>query len=114
MVIVLVATRYTTLLRWIQETDYLNIASIDVIKRNGPKVYLYVDTNLTFREVCQAFKQAIKSHGGLMYVYELYSIYNGMIDYNAYMSEDTKSSMKYYQSQHKDITNEEIEKWKRT
>lgn len=114
MVVVLVAPRYTTLLNWIQGYTYDNISTIDVMKRNGPKVYLYVDTQLPFYEVSRQLRMAIKNQGGLMYVYELYSIYNGMIDYNAYMSEDAKANMKYYQSQNKDITQEDIANYKRT
>lgn len=108
MVIVLIATRYQTILNWIQSATYIDISSIGIIKQNGPKIYLYVDSQLSFQDVIHLFKQAIQQQGGAAYVYEFYGIYNGMIDYNAYMSETGKQAMKYYQSLKKDITDLEI------
>ena len=78
------------------------------MKQNGPKIYLYVDSQLSFQTIIRLFKQTIQKQGGAAYVYEFYGIYNGMIDYNAYMSETGKQTMKYYQSIKKDITDLEI------
>ena len=108
MVIVLIATRYQTILNWIQNIAYQEISSIGIMKQNGPKIYLYVDSQLSFQTIIRLFKQTIQKQGGAAYVYEFYGIYNGMIDYNAYMSETGKQTMKYYQSIKKDITDLEI------
>ncbi|MFR1297214.1 MAG: hypothetical protein ACLSBH_18260 [Coprobacillus cateniformis] len=48
MVIVLIATRYQTILNWIQNIAYQEISSIGIMKQNGPKIYLYVDSQLSF------------------------------------------------------------------
>ena len=108
MVIVLIATRYQTILNWIQNIAYQEISSIGIMKQNGPKIYLCVDSQLSFQTIIRLFKQTIQKQGGAAYVYEFYGIYNGMIDYNAYMSETGKQTMKYYQSIKKDITDLEI------
>lgn len=113
MIVVLVTSRYQTILNWILPISNESIHSIKVIKQSGPKVFLYVETELQQNEVHHIIKQHIKSLGGAMYVYELYGIFNGMIDYNSYMSDQTKLSTKYYQSLHKDITDNEIEEFTR-
>lgn len=113
MVVVLVATRYQTIVNWLQDSQHESIKSIGVIKRIGPKVYLYVDTILSFEEINRILRSMIKNHGGAMYVYEIYSVFNGKIDYNAYISVETKLTMKYYQTEHKDITEKEIEDYKK-
>lgn len=113
MVIVLIATRYQTILNWIQNVNYPNISSIGIMKQNGPKIYLYVESELSYQEIIYLFKEAINKQGGAVYVYEFYGIYNGMIDYNAYMSETSKKTMKYYQSIKKDITDLEILDYKK-
>jgi hypothetical protein len=113
MVIVLITARYAKILDWLCHETYEDISSIGIIKRDGPKVYLYVETDLSFHQICQQFKSVIKRQGGLMYVYEFYSLYHGMIDYNAYLSKEIKDNTKYYQSSKKDITEAEIELYKK-
>lgn len=111
MVVVLIASRYQKLLEWMSMIEHDGIQSIQVIKQTGPKIFLYVETSLKQVYVHHLLKEEIKKHGGVMYVYELYGIFNGKIDYNAYMSEETKQSMKYYQTVRKDITEKEIEEF---
>lgn len=113
MIVVLIASRYQKLLEWICGIEHDEIKSIQVIKQNGPKIFLYVETTLQQDDVHHLLKEEIKKQGGVMYVYELYGIFNGKIDYNAYMSEETKQSMKYYQTVHKDMTDQEIEDFKK-
>lgn len=114
MVVVLVSSRYKTLLEWITSIENENIKHIGVIKKVGPKIYLYFDTSLSQNELHHTLKKQIVHSGGLMYVYELYGVFNGMIDYNSYMSEETKQSMKYYQTSKKDIDDQEIENYRKT
>ena len=83
------------------------IKTVEVVKRVGPKIFLYVDTSLSYEKIIQSFRQRIISCGGIMYVYQFYRIFNGMIDYNEYLSDETKMSMPYYQSRHKDILESE-------
>ncbi len=109
MVVVLVAARYQQILKWLQATSFQDINSIHLMKRNGPKVYLYIDTQLSFYNIIKVFHQCIHKNGGMNYVYQFYSIYNGMIDYNDYLNQSTKDTMPYYCCQHKDITDDEIE-----
>lgn len=104
MIIVLVAARYQRILDWICED-----CSIQLIKQKGPKLFLYVETTDDYQTLIHSFHKRIKQQGGSSYVYQFYSLYNGMIDYNDYLSEETKNHMKYYQSQNKDLSEKEIQ-----
>lgn len=111
MVIVLVSARYKTILSWLLDQE--SISHIGVIKQNGPKIYLYVESQLSKIDVLSLMNHVIRQKSGGMMVYSLYTIYNGKIDYNAYLSNETKNQMSYYQKEKKDISNEEIENYKR-
>ncbi|WP_028042888.1 hypothetical protein [Candidatus Stoquefichus massiliensis] len=108
MVIVLIAARYQTILSWLYQLEHDALTSLYTIKRNGPKVYLYVETKLSYQDIVRLFQQCIYQHGGINYVYQFYGIYHGMIDYNAYLSQETKDKMSYYLSNQKDISDKEI------
>lgn len=108
MVIVLIATRYQKIMDWIMSVEYENIQSISLMKRHGPKCFLYVKSALDLNEIIKAFKMVIMEHGGVYDIYEFYGIYNGMIDYNSYLLKETKDHMKYYQCKNKDVTQEEM------
>ncbi|MFR7591778.1 MAG: hypothetical protein ACLUVC_10060 [Longibaculum sp.] len=112
MVIVLVTARYQTILSWLYEIVDSDITHIGILKQNGPTIYLYVQTSLSYHEVIRKFHQIIKGHGGMNLVYQFYSIYNGMIDYSDFLSDETKNQMKYYCSHTKDIQDFEIEQYK--
>lgn len=115
MVIAFVSARYKTILEWLNQSKSEQVTHIGVIKRNGPTLYLYVETAYpTFHELFHYFDQVIKENGGMNYVYAFYSVYNGMIDYSVYLRPETKDSMKYYQSSRKDITHQEIENYKKS
>ena len=107
MIVVLVSARYKPILQWLQNAPIESIQSIEVVKQIGPKLFLYVDTTLSYSQIIQSFKQRIYESGGVMYVCQFYCIFNGMIDYNEYLSDETKLSMPYYQSQKKDILESE-------
>lgn len=109
MVIVLIAARYKRLVEWINKRKYEGIDGIYTIKIVGPKVFLYVDTNFDFKTIVSTFKRSIKEQGGLAYIYEFYPIYREKIDYNAYMSAQTKDTMRYFNTKHKDLSNQELE-----
>ena len=47
MVIVLIAARYKRLMEWINNRKYEGINGIYIIKIVGPKVFLYIATNLS-------------------------------------------------------------------
>ena len=107
MIVVLVSARYQRILEWLSHEPIEAIKTVEVVKRVGPKIFLYVDTSLPYEKIIQSFRQRIISCGGIMYVYQFYRIFNGMIDYNEYLSDETKMSMPYYQSRHKDILESE-------
>ena len=109
MVIVLIAARYKRLIEWINNKKYEGIDGIYTIKIVGPKVFLYVDTNLDFETIVNTFKSSIKAQGGLAYVYEFYTIYREKIDYNAYISAQVKDTMRYFNTKQKDLSNQELE-----
>lgn len=114
MVIVLVAARYQKILEWINEHQSQHIHSIHLIKQNGPKLFLYVDTSFDYASLIHLFHQVIRLRGGASYVYQFYTLYNGMIDYNDYLSQETKDSMKYYQSNNKDLSQQELDEFMKT
>lgn len=109
MVVVLVSARAKKLIAWLNE----ELGCVGIIKQVGPKYFLYIDLNLTSSQLLQRCKTIVEKHaqGGL--VYQFYTVYNGKIDYNSYLSNETKDQMDYYQ-QKADITHDEIEKYKRT
>ena len=96
MVIVLIAARYKKLLEWINNRNYEGIKAIYKIK------------NLDLKNIIKTFKKSISEQGGMAYVYEFYGIYNEKIDYNAYISNKTKDTMRYYQTKIKDLTDKEL------
>ncbi|MEG0275923.1 MAG: hypothetical protein RR630_02740 [Coprobacillus sp.] len=109
MVIVLISVRYKSLLELIMHHNHQNIHSIQVIKRDGGKVFLYIDTTLSQENVIRYLHGFIqkKCYGAI--VYEFYGIYNGKIDFHSYLSDESKNKIKYYQTKGKDITSQEIE-----
>lgn len=108
MVVVLIGARYQRLTEWINNGKDENIKSISIIKQVGPKIFFYVDTDLDLKTVTRLFKKWINEQGGVAYVYELYGIYKEKIDYQSYLSNDTKDKMKYYNTKNKDLTNQEL------
>lgn len=108
MVIVLISQRLDQLLEWILNKEYQDISSIKIIKRGHAKVFLYVDTKLKFHEIERLLKQSIVSQGGIAYVYQFYTLWNGLIDYAPYLSDEKKLKHTYYQQSQKSITEEEL------
>lgn len=106
MFVVLISARYQRILEWIEQCSQIN--SLSYVKRIGPKIFLYVDTDLTYNELVSLFKKTIHQNGGGAYVYQFYTLYNGMIDYNDYLPERRKQEMDYYQKPNKDLSQEEI------
>lgn len=109
MVIVLIAARFKRLMEWINNRKYEGINGIYIIKIVGPKVFLYIATNLDFETIVDTLKNSIKAQGGLAYVYEFYTIYREKIDYNAYISAKVKDTMRYFNTKQKDLSNQELE-----
>lgn len=106
MFVVLISARYKKILEWIEQCS--QIESLSCVKRIGPKVFLYVDTDLSYEELMLLFRGIINQNGGSAYVYQFYKLYNGMIDYNDYLPEHRKQEMNYYQKPNKDLSQEEI------
>ena len=109
MVIVLIAARFKRLMEWINNRKYEGINGIYIIKIVGPKVFLYIATNLDFETIVDTLKNSIKAQGGLAYVYEFYTIYREKIDYNAYISAKVIDTMRYFNTKQKDLSNQELE-----
>lgn len=109
MVVVLIGARYKRLIEWINSDKYEGVESISIIKRNGPKIFFYVDTKLNLKTIIKLFKNRINEQGGAAYVYELYGLYNGKVDYHSYVSNETKDTMRYYQTKIKDLTDKELD-----
>lgn len=82
-----------------------------LIKRVGPKLFYYVDTQDD--HVISYTKKLIASGVGVMTVFEVYTLYNGMIDFTSYLPEYRKDESKYYNQVNKDLSDEELENWKK-
>ena len=48
-----------------------------------------------------------------MTVFEVYGLYNGMIDFTAYLPQHRKDESVYYNRQKKDLSDQELAKWRR-
>lgn len=83
-----------------------------LIKSKGARGFFYVDSDESVAIVLNRMKQIIASKVGKFYIFELYTVFNGMIDLFAYLPLETKNEHKYYNGLVKDITDEEIENWK--
>ncbi|MEG0367217.1 MAG: hypothetical protein RR585_10300, partial [Coprobacillus sp.] len=75
-----IAARYKKILDWMQKACVDDMKSMDIIKQDGAKIYLYVDTELTVSETIYQFHQAIYQESKGVYIYQLYGIYNEKID----------------------------------
>ena len=109
MVIVLVAGYHKILIPAILK---MNIKGY-VIKEKGTKVFFYFDTSLDTNSLLRAIKQAIKQSGS-QYAYQLYTLYNGMLDISDYLPEHLKKNNKYYLNPVKDLSNQELEAFLKT
>ena len=82
-----------------------------LIKRKGPQLFYYVDGDTN--SLISKTKKLIVNELGVATVFEVYGIYNGMIDFTSYLSNEKKNESKYYNQIKKDISNEELENWKK-
>ena len=87
---------------------------IYLIKQKGPKAFFYVKADLTNTNVVSYTKSAIRKNLENVYVYEVYGMYNGMVDLFDYFSEEKKQKEKYYNGLKKDLSDEELESWKQS
>lgn len=104
MVIVLVAGYHKILIPAILHIDM----PIYVIKENTTKVFFYIDTTLSKEEIFHCIKKAISQQCGNQYAYQLFTIYNGMIDLSDYLPTHLKDQNAYYQNPHKDLSKIEL------
>ena len=79
----------------------------EFIKRKGPRGFFYIDNEQSFRQI----KGLIRNLIGPIYVFEVYGLYNGMIDLFAYLPEERKNTEKYYNGLHKDLSDDELNKF---
>lgn len=103
MVIVLVAGYHHILIPAILKMEIKGY----VVKEGTTKVFFYFDTALDTVTVLSAVKQAIKQSGS-QYAYQLYTMYNGMIDLTDYLPEHIKKENKYYLNPNKDLSDQEL------
>lgn len=104
MVIVLVAGYHKILIPAV-----LNMG-IDtyVIKENKTKVFFYVDSPLCKEELFLRIKKAIHQQCGKQYAYQLFTLYQGMIDLSDYLPTHLKDQNIYYQNKNKDLSKKEL------
>ncbi len=105
MVIVVISVRYKRILEILSE--YKNY---HLIKRIGPKMFFYVEGDVT--HLTSKTKKLILNVLGVMSVVEVYGMYNGMIDFTTYLSDEKKNESQYYNSTVKDLSDDELKDWK--
>lgn len=104
MVIVLVAGFTKVILPHVQNMGI----TCYVIKQVGTKVFLYFDTDLNKSQVLKKMHVTISTKCGKQYAYQLYSLYNGMIDLNDYLPTSIKDTHPYYTNKNKDLSDLEL------
>ena len=106
MVIVVISARFKRILDILSQYDNYHL-----IKRTGPKLFYYIDGDTS--GIINKTKKIIIGVLGVMTVFEVYGMYNGMIDFTAYLSNEKKDETKYYNALNKDLSDEELENWKK-
>lgn len=106
MVIVVISVRFKRIMSILSQYENYHL-----IKRVGPKLFYYVDGDTA--HLIRNTKKIIVDVMGVMTVFEVYGIYNGMIDFTSYLSDEKKDEAKYYNSSQKDMSDEELENWKK-
>jgi hypothetical protein len=104
MVIVLIAAFHRRMTACILE----NISS-KVIKTDGVRVFLYIDEPIDESMVIKTVKGIIHKYFGPSYVYEVYPLYNGMVDVFTYLPEEIKQKRNYYFLDRKHLSDKELE-----
>lgn len=82
-----------------------------IIKQEGTKVFFYFDSPLTTKEIFQKVTNTIIVQCGPQYVFQLYTLYNGMIDLTPYLPEHIKKQTPYYLKAKKDVSTQELEQF---
>ncbi len=94
--------------------DALNtVEDYHFIKTKGPRCFYYVEGEEGNPAIIYQTKKIINQLVGKMYVYEVYGIYNGMIDLLSYLPKEKKDSNKYYNQVSKDMSEDELHEWKK-
>ena len=106
MVIVVISARFKRIL-----DIFAQYENYHLIKRVGPKLFYYVDGDTS--HLISKTKKIILNILGVMTVFEVYNLYNGMIDFTAYLPNKKKDESSYYNSVKKDLSDEELENWKK-
>lgn len=79
-----------------------------IIKKKHISLFLYVDSTDSFQTIKTHCNQLIFERYGSAFVYEIYPMYNGMVDRNAYLPKHVKDQYAYYQNKRKDLSKEEL------
>lgn len=82
------------------------------MKRKGPDLFYYVD-DCDSKTIIKETKKIIASSLGRHIIFEVYGLYNGMIDFTPYLSQEKKNESQYYNRTKKDLSKEEVEIWKK-
>lgn len=83
-----------------------------LIKSKGPKGFFFIPSDISFHQAVKQTKALICQYVGSFYVFEVYGLYNGMIDLFSYLPDEKKNTEKYYTELKKDLSDEELEQWK--
>ena len=106
MIIAVISARFNRIMNILAHDENYHF-----IKRTGPKLFYYVDGDTS--HLISKTKKLILKELGIMSVFEVYGIYNGMIDFTDYLPEEQKKESSYYNRTLKDISDLEVENWKK-
>ena len=79
------------------------------IKKKGPKGYFYYTGNKSLEELLSWAKRIVKEDLSSVYILDCYGLYNGMMDFVAYLPKEQKDRHPYYNNPKKELSDEEIE-----
>lgn len=108
MVIIIVSPKIEKIVNALKEYDEYML-----IRKKGPRAFIYVNTTETNPAVVvRNAKKLIVHLITAIYIFEVYTLYNGMIDLFGYLPKEKKDVNKYYIQSRKDLSDDELAKWK--
>ena len=107
MLFAVVSRHYEKIIQYLTEEGFY------LVKRKGPKMFFYTSEQYDVNQLFHFVKGLLHTRLSVVHIFEMYTLYRGMIDFTPYLSNETKDKQQYYNQTYKDLSDEEIEKWKK-
>lgn len=82
-----------------------------LIKRRGVKSYFYYSGPQSYEQIANHLKKLLRTQLSAVYVFEIFSLYQGMTDYSPWLSVEQKAKQAYYNQPKKEVSEEELQKF---